>query len=45
MSQLSFNSTGITVPQTSDIRADIAAKVQAAFKAAGGTAVANVDPD
>jgi uncharacterized phage protein gp47/JayE len=45
MSQLSFNSTGITVPKTSDIRADIAAKVQAAFKAAGGTAVANVDPD
>ncbi len=45
MSQLSFDSTGITVPKTSDIRADIAAKVQAAFQAAGGTAVANVDPD
>lgn len=45
MSQLSFDPTGINVPKTSDIRADIAAKVQAAFQAAGGTAVANVDPD
>ncbi len=45
MSQLSFSTTGITIPKTSDIRADIASKVQQAFQAAGGTAVANVDPD
>lgn len=45
MSQLEFDSTGITIPKTSDIRADIAAKVQSAFQASGSTAVANVDPD
>lgn len=45
MSQLEFDSTGITIPKTSDIRADIAAKFQAAFQASGSTEVANTDPD
>ena len=45
MSQLEFSSTGITIPKTSDIRADIAAKFQAAFQASGSAEVANTDPD
>lgn len=45
MSQLEFDSTGITIPKTSDIRADIAAKFQAAFQASGSTEAANTDPD
>lgn len=45
MSQLEFNSTGVSVPKTSDIRASIAEKIQAAFQAGGSSAVANTDPD
>lgn len=45
MSQLEFNAdTGVVIPSTSEIRDEIAAKVQAAFDVADDDTVLNVDP-